>query len=458
LNIDPFDRLIGAIMVALILAIAVVVALGNNVGVRVESYAPQQTARNDSTIRIRFFDLMQTDTVESRFSVTPPLKGELKWVGQRELVFTPAQALASGETYTVRLERGAQSRGGTATLKEALVFSFRVRLPRVLYLAPATSQRRNLYLQDLNTGEIRQLTDLEWGLADYAVSPDGQYLAYTAYTEAGTSDIWLYSLATGAVAQLTNCVNASCGAPTWRPDGTQIAYEREEYDVALGQVGARRVWLVDVLSAQSALLFADTQITGHSPRFSPTGNRLAMFSTNPPGILIYDFVAENRVFIENLQGVVGDFSPDGHQLVYPILVRGVVGETFYSQLELVDLLENRRQQVTGTPEIPIEDTSAVWRPTNGRQLVVARRYLDNRYTEGAQAYLLDLETAEVSPLVVDAAYSHGDFHWSPDGGLLVMQRFNRVTPGARPEIWLYNMTTQDLTQLAQDAYFPSCIP
>ncbi|HLA44290.1 MAG TPA: hypothetical protein VJZ27_12685, partial [Aggregatilineales bacterium] len=322
---------------------------------------------------------------------------------------------------------------------------------------PADARDRNLYLNDLNNGNIFNLTESTNGLVDYAVSPAGDAIAFTEYKDDGTSDIWLYHPASGSINQITDCVNASCGMPVWKPDGTQISYEREEYDPVFQQIGARRIWTVDLTSMQSTVLFEDTQITGHSATYSPSGNKIAMFATNPPGILIYDFVGQNQLFIDSMQGIVGEFSEDGTKIIYPILTRGAAGQQFYTQLEMVDFTKNQRVRVTASDQ-PIDDSTGVWRPGHVNQLAVSRRYLDTRYTDGYQVYLLDIDSGEATPLVVDGDYNQGALNWSPDGNLLVMQRFDRTEPGSRPQIWVYNMQTQELQLIAENAYLPGFLP
>lgn len=461
---ERFDRLDYAafgMMASIVLAMLLVILLGNNVGVRVESYTPDDTATGSTPIRIRFYDEMNRGSVERNFKIQPEIAGTFRWNGSHEIIFEPDAPFTSGATYTVQLEEGVESRNGSAELKETFEFSFRVNLPKVLYLAPSTSPQRNLIAYDLNTGDIQQLTDTEFGVADYAVSPDGTMIVYTIYNRDGSSDLWLYDVATSNSRQLTNCVDAFCAAPSWHPDGTQIAYEREDYNPELGVVGARRIWTVDINTVQSRVLFEDSQIVGHSPLFSPTGNRLAMFSTNPPGIMVYDFVTGQSALIDSMQGVVGSFSQDGTHLIYPILVRGARGDTFYTQLEGLEIAgalnEGRRYRITGDPNEPIEDILGFWNPDN-LHIALSRRYLDNRYTFGAQIYLLDSETNEVSPLVVDDAYTHGGLEWSPDGNLLVYQRFNHEVSGSKPEIWYYNMTTGEPVKVSDDAFLPGFLP
>jgi hypothetical protein len=71
--------------------------------------------------------------------------------------------------------------------------------------------------------------------------------------------------------------------------------------------------------------------------------------------------------------------------------------------------------------------------------------------------LLDVETNEATPLIVDADYDHQSLVWSADGNLLLMLRFNRVKQGARTEIWLYDLRSEELTMLADDAFLPGFV-
>jgi Tol biopolymer transport system component len=395
---------------------------------------------------------MNQPSVEERFRIEPEVSGTFRWNGPREIVFQPDAPLAFGETYTVQIASGAQSENGSS-LQDDLRFSFTVDFPRVVYL----SADRNLIMVDLNTSDAVPLIDSEFDIADYAVDATGNLIAHTLVHEDGTSDIWVHNLTRGRSTQITDCQNAACIAPAWNADGTQIAYEREEFDELFGQVAARRIWVVDLATARSRLLFDDTQITGHSPEYPPMGTRFAMFATNPPGILVYDFVDGSQIIIESLQGVTGNFSSDGRQLIYPLLVMGDVPQTFFTQLEMLDLNSLQRIAVTGTPADAIEDRGGFWRPGHPDELAVLRRYLTDNYTDGPQVYLMNVESGEVTPLVVDPDYDHSSLVWSADGNLLLMQRFNRAIQGARTEIWLYDLRSQELQMIANDAFLPGFV-
>lgn len=460
-SLDRFDYIVFSVIGTLALTMLGVVAFGNNLDLCVNDFSPTGTASGITNIRISFYSDMDRDEIGDNFRISPEVEGDTRWANTREFAFTPSQALMPGQEYEVRLAGdSAACEGGN--LDEEFNFSFQVSLPKIAFLAPATSPDRNLYAYDMATGDVEQITHSTEGIVDYAVSPDGNFIAYTEYNTEGSTDIWLYDRASERTRQLTRCINSFCQNPTWHPDGATVAYERNEYDENLGFQGAVRVWQVDINSAQSTLLFDDTQITGHSPVFAPNGEALAMVSTNPAGILVFDYIENESLLVPSLQGVIGDFSSNSDRLIYPMLVRGALGDTFYTHLEMVDISngvtdEAERLAISGDNETPVEDTYAYWRP-NSNELLVSRRYLDDRYTPGTQLYLMDFDADEVTPLVVDEAYRHGAAAWSSDGQQIAVQRFNLQEQNSRPEIWLYDIELDVIQKIAEDAYLPGFLP
>lgn len=330
------------------------------------------------------------------------------------------------------------------------------RLPRVIYLAPSDSPDRNLYVSDVHSGQARQLTFAEHGIEDFAVSPDGSQVAYAQNNADGTADIWVLNVRSGETHPVTRCVEAVCTLPAWKPDGTQIAYQRQEFGGG-GQAESTRAWVVDLQTLQTRLLFDDVQVLGTDPTWSPDGRRVAVFDASVTGIRVHDFVTGADTIIESMQDVVGAFSPDGTRLVHPVLVRGARGTEFYTHLEITDLKALTRIPLSSAEDAPVEDSYAVWSP-DGTRLLVARRYLDTRFTPGTQIYLVDPATGDASPLVVDARYNHAGLHWDPTGHRIVFQRFAMNAQDPKPEVWVYDLDSGALTRVAENAFFPAWLP
>ena len=334
----------------------------------------------------------------------------------------------------------------------------RARPLRALFIAPADAYPRHVHLADLQTGVATPLTDTAHGVEDFAPSPDGTQIAYTQNNDDGTADIWVAEVESGRARPLTRCVRALCMAPAWHPDGTRIAYQRQEFSAMPDDAArATRAWVVDVNTAQSALLFADAQLLGADPLWSPDGRRVAVYDARAGGIRVHDLLDGSTVLLSSEPGETGLFAPDGERLVYPVLVRGALGQEFYAHLMLADLSARTEVSLSGEPDAPVDDGFAAWSP-DGTRLVVARRYLDDRYTAGKQLYTLDVATGEAAPLLVDAAYTHAAPQWDTTGRFVVYQRFALAEADARPEVWVLDTDTGEARMLAQNAFFPAWLP
>ncbi len=334
----------------------------------------------------------------------------------------------------------------------------RARLPRAVFIAPADAYPRNLVVADLETGAVTPLTAAAHGIEDFAPSPDGTQIAYTQNNDDGTADIWVVDVADGGARPLTRCVRALCMAPAWHPDGTRVAYQRQEFSTAPGDAArATRAWVVDVSTAQSALLFADAQLLGADPAWSPDRRRVAVYDARAGAIRVHDLLDGSAVLLTSEPGETGLFAPDGERLIYPVLVRGALGQEFYAHLMLADLSAQTEVSLSGEPDAPVDDGFAAWSP-DGTRLVVARRYLDERYTAGKQLYTLDVATGEATPLLVDAAYTHAAPQWDASGRFVLYQRFALAETDAQPEVWVLDTHTGEARMLAQNAFLPAWLP
>jgi Tol biopolymer transport system component len=460
LALDRFDSLVAAVIVVLLAAVSGVALSGDHVGIYIPGggYGPVGVASGAEPVYIRFSDAMSQPSVASHFHIQPEVSGKLTWAGQNTMIFTPQQPWVTGQTYTITVERGARAAKRSGVLQAELGWTFTVRLPRAIYLAPSDAFVRNLYTTDLQTGTVDQLTASEKGIEDFAISPNGSEIAFSQNNADKTANIWILNLSSHAAHQVTNCIDARCYSPAWKPDGTQLAYQRDDFNTGVGiGVSSSRIWIVDLTSLRTQLLFADTQILGAGPLWSPMGQRIAVFDGAASGIRIHDYTAGSDAVIESIVGIVGHWSPDGQQLAYPVLTRGSLGSEFYTSLEITDLAAMTRIPISGPGGAPVDDGEGIWSP-DGQQLLVTRRYLDNRYTTGRQIYLLNLDTGEAQPLVVNPAYYHANVSWDAAGQRIIFQRYPLQQAGARPSVWTYDLATSELRQVTDNAMLPQWLP
>ncbi|HKW00454.1 MAG TPA: S9 family peptidase [Vicinamibacterales bacterium] len=109
------------------------------------------------------------------------------------------------------------------------------------------------------------------------ISPDGRLVAYTVRETNWDDDryeteIWIADVASGAVRQLTNAPKSS-NAPAWSPDGRRLAFGSDRTD-------KRQIYVIDPAGGEAERLTSGEEGAG-SFKWSPDGKSIAFTATDP---------------------------------------------------------------------------------------------------------------------------------------------------------------------------------
>jgi Tol biopolymer transport system component len=148
-----------------------------------------------------------------------------------------------------------------------------------------------------------------------AISPDGTRVVF-ATQGAG---LYVVDAEGGRPVRLPYHSAGDVNAPTFSPDGSQIAY------LVYGDDNEEHVWVVDADGGNAHEILADEEtvvggVTGL--QWSPAGDRLAIgvgASKGSDALAIYTFAPDGSDFTEVITGGISPYwSPDGSQIAYTI--------------------------------------------------------------------------------------------------------------------------------------------
>ena len=144
--------------------------------------------------------------------------------------------------------------------------------PVLLLIDPETG-RRDREIRFTQFGEV--LTP--------AWSPDGEQLVFAAL-DGGATDLYVYDLASASLRQLTNDVYADV-QPAWSPDGARIAFVTDRFTSSLEtfRFGAPTLATLDLTSREIEALPAMAAAKAITPQWSEDGGAL-YFVSDPDGV------------------------------------------------------------------------------------------------------------------------------------------------------------------------------
>jgi len=152
---------------------------------------------------------------------------------------------------------------------------------------------------------LTRLTSGVWDDIAPAASPDGESIAFTSNRN-GFWDLYLLQMLTGEVTQLTDTPEYE-GAPTWSPDGSFIAYEKyinENLEIAIGPADN---------PLKDAVLLTSSPASDHSPSWAPGGRQIAFVSNGE--VILADLDNTDSDRFANLSN--SEFASESHPVWSP---------------------------------------------------------------------------------------------------------------------------------------------
>lgn len=320
--------------------------------------------------------------------------------------------------------------------------------PMVAYIGnPLLSPE--VWLISTDGGQAFQLTSTGGKIFEFSVSPDGRSIAYSAYNDSGGMDIYQIDRDGKELVRLVDCGDNNCSQTAWSPDSKWIAYSH--YGGVLEED-----LVVKVISVSSDLPISDQlsgNIEGAYPSFSPNGRYFVSYSFSEGGYSVIDLVMNQRATVLSNNPDRVSWSQDSRAMFYTTVVEnGLLPQSILMQYNF----ETAQSQTFLSEQLSGFDVSRVdWSP-EGEWAAIGLKSPDNQ--TGRQIYLTRKDGQDFRAITADAGTSHAAYSWSPQGQLLVFQRYTPGSSVSQPEVMLWSGNTDNLDILVKNAALPAWVP
>ncbi len=370
---------------------------------------------------------MDKASVEESFRLSPETAGEIFWDGNT-FWFRPIQAFQTNTTYQAQLS------GEIATIDGDIfnvdqTWTFTVRQPALIYYVPA-DQGGEVWKAQADGSKPEQLTFTENNVFEYSPDRTGESIAFTYQNTSGGRDLWLIDRDGEDQRLLLDCGQDLCNEPAWSADGQTIAYTREVYIEEEGGYQSPRVWTLNIGNGQTTQLYQSEFASGHSPSFSPDGEKLASYDTFNNGIRILNLTSSQESIVLTLIPGPGDWSPGGSKIIFTDLVDSE--NEPHVAVYILDLDTNDIQQVLSEGAGDTDFSQPRWSPDGG-SVAVSLRPVNSNISRTLWVLRLDGQVSrQVSE---DQSATFTAYQWDPWGDRLVYQRYDLGS--ANSSIWLW---------------------
>jgi TolB protein len=444
---QPLDRTAGCLCAALIMGISLTILVGIWEGVRVNLTGLDEHGEMGpyAPIVLSFSDPVNQKTVQSLFSIQPNIPGNIEWPDSKTLRFVPLKPLQPNIEYHIMLEAGSLGNNGLL-LRRKYSGTIHVRRPQIVYIA-TINKKTQLWIVDTAGKYARQLGNFDKTIYDFDVAPNGEYVIFSAINNKQGIDLWYLDRSGTSLRLFLDCGEDSCTNPAISPDSRQVAYARATAPLTPSMpIGAPRIRVVNAETGEDHPLYANPQIIGFEPSWSPDGKYITSYDGVQELIQVVAVQTGEQFNLPSATGDMPSWSPDSKTILFTDVSQDPDGARTQIKMATVDTGEISIW-IGKNDDRDYQYSDLAWSP-DSQHIVLSMRQPPDFTSRGL--WMAQPDVLGGPMIAQDPNYVYDAPIWDIWGNDLIFQQ-ERIKGGYISQIDLWSKGTVQPVVLAQGA-------
>ncbi len=326
--------------------------------------------------------------------------------------------------------------------------------PSILYLDYDEEGIVQLWQTAVSPSTPIPLTDRCCSISEFAITPDGERVAYVQSGANGAGELWLMDADGGGDELLLSDSQAEYGQVVWHPDGRRLLFER--------YAPSPQLYWLDTMSNESVPLLENENGISQSASFSPDGKWAAYVGSPDEGIQLFELATGELRTVRSEISTAPVWSNDGQTIYFRDRAAAILhqGEETdhskheHSYIETIYLFSYALEsgKIVQLTDGVVDDGRPALSP-DGAWIAFGRKA--PRTSVGRSIWMMRTDGSELRQLTATTATTHyGGLRWSADGRLLLTQVYKIDTPDEPPSLMVLDVETAVLSPIQNSGFLP----
>lgn len=407
------------------------------------------------SLSFTFSKPIKAEALQQLFTISPQVDGIWTMDDSTHATWRSTSPIPSGTPVIFGFAAGVVGEDGES-FHDDIQWNSIVRSPAILYLKMFDDGKELYRIELAEPANESQFSDSDRQIYDFAVSADGEQVAYSAINADGGVDLWIQARDGNKAKKILDCSYDHCTTPAWSPDRKTILFTREKVLTKGGNLGAPRVWMITLATGNARQFFDDDQMIGYGAAYSPDGSWIHYWDGVSGGIQLFQVADGSGYLISTQSGNTGSWSADSRYLYFTDIRTGIYG---YRSILYRSEVETRNVELVLGGNT--DDSGASYEhpmiSPDGSYLVLSVQR--NVQIPGREIEIYTNEPAPFMNLADDLSMIFSQYSWSSDSTSILYSGDYLTDLRDGAQIWIFDLQTGDRQPILDDgAVFPEWLP